>query len=128
MQNSIISDMLTRIRNANNLRQKRVTIPLTRITEKIIELFQKEGFIESFQRNNNFLIVFLKYEKKTKSPCITNLQTISKPGLRFYSNAKDIPQILGGMGVVIISTSQGILTDRDAKQRNIGGELLCSIW
>ena len=130
MHNDTISDMLTRIRNANILHQKTVYIPGTRMNEQIIQLFAKEGFIDSVekQEENGSLTVNLKYDKKTKKPCITNLQRMSKPGLRLYSNAKDIPQVLGGMGVIVVSTSKGILTSREAKQRKIGGELLCSIW
>jgi len=129
MQNDTISDMLTRIRNANILHQKTVLIPWTRVNEKIVHLFQAEGFIDSVERPQpDRLMVSLKYDKKTKKPCITNLQRVSKPGLRLYSNTKEIPQILGGMGVLILSTSKGILTDRDAKNQNVGGELLCSIW
>lgn len=129
MQNDTISDMLTRIRNANVLQQKTVVIPWTKMNEQIISLFQKEGFLESVEKNEDGnLIVSLKYDKKTKKPCITNLQRVSKPGLRLYSNSKDIPQVLGGMGVLILSTSKGLLTDRQAKQNKVGGELLCSIW
>lgn len=128
MHNDTISDMLTRIRNANILKRKTVVIPWTRMNEQIIQLFAKEGFIESVQKEGVTLTVNLKYDKQTTKPCITNLQRISKPGLRLYSNAKDIPQVLGGMGVIILSTSKGILTSREAKQRKIGGELLCSIW
>ena len=130
MQNDTISDMLTRIRNANILHRPMVEIPWTRMNEQIIRLFAKEGFIESVEQTdqNGPLTVNLKYDKKTKKPCITNLQRISKPGLRLYSNAKDIPQVLGGMGVIVLSTSKGILTNREAKQKKIGGELLCSIW
>lgn len=128
MQNDTISDMLTRIRNANTLRRKTVNLPWTRINEQIVQLFAKEGFIDSVEKQEEGLTVYLKYDKDTKKPCITNLQRISKPGLRLYSNAKDIPQILGGMGVIILSTSKGIVTSREAKQKKIGGELLCSIW
>lgn len=128
MQNDTISDMLTRIRNANILQQKTVTIPWTRITEQIVQVFLKEGFLESVEKQESTLFITLKFDNKSKKPCITNLQRISKPGLRLYSNAKDIPQILGGMGIIIVSTSSGLLTNREAKQRKIGGELLCSIW
>jgi small subunit ribosomal protein S8 len=128
MQNDTISDMLTRIRNANILQQKTVTIPWTRITEQIVQVFLKEGFLESVEKQDSTLFITLKFDNKSKKPCITNLQRISKPGLRLYSNAKDIPQILGGMGIIIVSTSSGLLTNREAKQRKIGGELLCSIW
>lgn len=128
MQNDTISDMLTRIRNANILKKKTVTIPWTRITEQIVQVFVKEGFLESVEKQKLTLFITLKFDQKTKKPCITNLQRISKPGLRLYSNAKDIPQILGGMGIIVVSTSSGLLTNREAKQRQIGGELLCSIW
>lgn len=128
MQNDTISDMLTRIRNANILHKKTIIISWTRITEQIVQVFVKEGFLEYVEKQDSTLVVTLKYDKKTKKPCITNLQRISKPGLRLYSNAKEIPQILGGMGIIVISTSSGLLTNREAKQRKIGGELLCSIW
>ena len=129
MQNDTISDMLTRIRNANSLHKKTVSIPWTRLNAQIIHLFETEGFIQSSEKDKTgHLLVYLKYDPKTKKPCITNLQRISKPGLRLYSNAKDIPQVLGGMGMLIMSTSKGIVTDRQAKQQKIGGELLCSIW
>jgi small subunit ribosomal protein S8 len=128
MQNDTISDMLTRIRNANILRRKTVILPWTRINEQIVQLFAKEGFIDSVEKNEQNLKVYLKYDKDTKKSCITNLQRISKPGLRLYANTKDIPQVLGGMGIIILSTSKGILTSREAKQQKIGGELLCSIW
>lgn len=128
MQNDTISDMLTRIRNANILNQKTVIIPWTRITEQMVHVFVKEGFLESVEKQDSTLVITLKYDKKTKKPCITNLQRISKPGLRLYSNSKEIPQVLGGMGIIVLSTSSGLLTNREAKQRKIGGELLCSIW
>ena len=128
MQNDTISDMLTRIRNANILRRKTVILPWTRINEQFVQLFAKEGFIDSVEKNEQNLKVYLKYDKDTKKSCITNLQRISKPGLRLYANTKDIPQVLGGMGIIILSTSKGILTSREAKQQKIGGELLCSIW
>lgn len=130
MQNDTISDMLTRIRNANTLQKKTVLIPWTRMNEEIIKVFAKEGFISDSQRqeDSNTILVTLKYHKKTQKSCITNLQRISKPGLRLYSKAKDMPKVLGGMGVLVVSTSKGIVTDREAKQNQLGGELLCSIW
>lgn len=133
MQNDTISDMLTRIRNANLLKQKTVGIPWTRVNSEIIRLFEQEGFIadsnEDYTTNNTRIIkVYLKYDKKTYQPCITNLKRISKPGLRLYSNVREIPQILGGMGTLILSTSKGILTDRQARQNKVGGELICAIW
>nr|AMP43337.1 ribosomal protein S8 [Tetraselmis sp. CCMP 881] len=130
MQNDTISDMLTRIRNANTLQKKTVLIPWTKMNEGIVKVFVKEGFILDVQREEetNTILVTLKYHKKTQKSSITNLQRISKPGLRLYSKAKDMPNVLGGMGVLVVSTSKGILTDREAKQNQLGGELLCSIW
>lgn len=128
MQNDHLSDMLTRIRNANILHKKTVDVTWTRLNEQILSVFEKEGFILSSEKNSRKITVYLKYDKKTNKPCILNLQSISKPGLRLYSKAKDIPQILGGMGVLVLSTSQGILTDQQAKQKRVGGQLLCSIW
>ena len=138
MVNDTISDMLTRIRNACLMKKSTVIIPLTRLNQKIAQILEKEGFIQGFQISQldsfNSLILKLKYRSKQtylgkrKEPCITNLKRISKPGLRIYSNHKDIPRILGGAGIVILSTPEGILTDREARALGIGGELLCSIW
>jgi small subunit ribosomal protein S8 len=129
MKNDNLSDMLTRIRNANILHRTNVIIPKTKMNEEILNLFEKEGFIESLSKEQDgSLSVVLKYDKKTKKPCITNLQRISKSGLRIYSNYKEIPEILGGIGVLILSTSSDLLTDKEAKKQKIGGELLCSIW
>jgi small subunit ribosomal protein S8 len=138
MVNDTISDMLTRIRNANLAYQDCITIPKTRIHIKICEILEREGFLQKFslsETNSNELILYLKYIKTStqtsgglKKPCITNLKRISKPGLRIYTNYKDIPQILGGMGIIIISTSKGLMTDREAKLAHLGGELICSVW
>jgi len=138
MVNDTISDMLTRIRNANLAFKKCVIIPKTRLHQNICEILVREGFIESFHKsddNLNNLILNLKYIKSIGKntgnlgkPCITNLKRISKPGLRIYTTHKDIPRILGGIGIVIISTSQGLMTDRQARLAGLGGELVCSIW
>lgn len=137
MVNDTISDMLTRIRNANLVKSQTVSIPFTKISQQICTILEKEGLIESFQsylptvsegEERENLILRLKYKGREKKPCITNLRRISKPGLRIYTNHKDIPKILGGMGIIILSTSQGLMTDREARIRGIGGEILCSIW
>ena len=138
MVNDSISDMLTRIRNACLIKKTTVLIPLTRISQQIAQILEKEGFIQSFQVSQtdkfNYLVLKLKYRSKQtysgkkKESCITNLKRISKPGLRIYSNHKEIPRILGGAGIVLLSTPQGIMTDREARSLGIGGELLCSIW
>lgn len=138
MVNDTISDMLTRIRNANLAYKTCVSIPKTRIHTNICTILEQEGFIERFElseSNSNELILHLKYVQHPSQtsgglgkPCITNLKRISKPGLRIYTNSKDIPQILGGMGIVIISTSKGLMTDRQARLARLGGELICSVW
>lgn len=138
MVNDTISDMLTRIRNASLMKKSTVAIPLTRMNQQIAQILEKEGFIYGFQISQvgsfNFLILKLKYRSKQtyagkrKESCITNLKRISKPGLRIYSNHKEIPRILGGAGIVILSTPEGLMTDREARSVGIGGEVLCSIW
>nr|YP_010613797.1 ribosomal protein S8 [Andreaea regularis]QTT78486.1 ribosomal protein S8 [Andreaea rupestris var. fauriei]WAS08543.1 ribosomal protein S8 [Andreaea regularis] len=132
MGNDIIANMITSIRNANLGKTKTVQVPATNITRNIGEILLQEGFIENFrehQENKNYFLVFtLKYQGRKKKPYITTLRRISKPGLRMYSNHKEIPKVLGGMGIVILSTSQGIMTDREARQKQIGGEILCYVW
>lgn len=134
MFNDTISDVLTRIRNANLTKSEKVSIPFTKMSHQICQILKKQGYIKSFQiefsQINSFQQVSLdlKYKGPNKKPCITNLRRISKPGLRIYANYKEIPKILGGMGIIIISTSQGVMTGHEAQSRKIGGELMCSIW
>lgn len=130
--NDTIADMLTRIRNANLARHQTVDIPSTRMTRSIAQVLQDEGFIDSFELVDEGvrrkLVVKLKYRGKTGDPIIKNLKRISRPGLRVYSNRKELPRVLGGIGIAIISTSSGIMTDRDARRQGIGGEVLCYVW
>jgi len=134
--NDSISDMLTRIRNATLAKKTTVNIPLTNLNKEIANILEKEGFIQTFQLSleSNDLIIRLKYNSKklyngkVKESCITNLRRISKPGLRVYANSREIPRILGGTGIVIISTPNGLMTDREARLRKLGGELICSVW
>ena len=187
MVNDTLSDLLTRIRNGCLNNSQVVSIPLTRLSQQVCHTLEKEGFIDSVQRDpssNDSLIVKLKYKDshfshrssynlqnvstsdansrfasaessrknkpidssiknsldlatKTsgdvqslsqKRPCITNLKRISKPGLRVYARHKQIPTVLGGLGILILSTPKGIMTDREARFRKVGGEILCSIW
>jgi|TARA_B110000503_G_scaffold127304_1_gene196863 small subunit ribosomal protein S8 len=132
MVNDTISDMLTRIRNANNAKHHLVEIPTTKMTKSIIQIFKEEGFIENFELledpKNPTMLISLKYIGKTKKSVITHLERISKPGLRKYTNAKNMPSILGNLGIAVISTSQGIMTDAQAKKLNIGGEFLCKVY
>lgn len=130
--NDTIADMLTRIRNANMARHQTTKIPATRMTRSIARVLQEEGFIAEFEEEQEGpgrnLVVALKYKGKTRQPLITALKRVSKPGLRVYSNRKDLPRVLGGIGIAIISTSQGIMTDREARRQGLGGEVLCYIW
>jgi small subunit ribosomal protein S8 len=132
MGNDTIANMITSIRNANLEKTKTVQVPATNITKNIGRILLQEGFIQNFrehQENKNYFLVFtLKYQGRKKKPYITTLRRISKPGLRLYSNHKEIPRVLGGMGIVILSTSQGIMTDREAREKQIGGEILCYVW
>lgn len=130
--NDTIADMLTRLRNANMARHQTTKIPATRMNRRIAQVLQDEGFIaeieevgEGVQRE---LVIALKYKGKNRRPIITALKRISKPGLRVYSNHKDLPRVLGGIGIAIISTSHGIMTDREARRQGIGGEVLCYVW
>ncbi|BBN20735.1 ribosomal protein S8 (chloroplast) [Marchantia polymorpha subsp. ruderalis] len=132
MGNDTIANMITSIRNANLGKIKTVQVPATNITRNIAKILFQEGFIDNFidnkQNTKDILILNLKYQGKKKKSYITTLRRISKPGLRIYSNHKEIPKVLGGMGIVILSTSRGIMTDREARQKKIGGELLCYVW
>lgn len=129
MINDTISDMLTCIRNGILIKSQTVTVLSTKINKNIAKILEKEGFIESFQLSNTGqLILRLKYLNEEKRSSITNLRRLSKPGLRIYVRYNEIPRILGGMGIVILSTSKGIMTDNEARYHKIGGELLCSIW
>ena len=130
--NDTIADMLTRIRNATLVRHQTVDIPSTKMTRSIAQVLKDEGFIADFadagEGIQRHLTVTLKYKGKNRQPIIRNLTRVSKPGLRVYSNRKELPRVLGGIGIAIISTSSGIMTDRDARQRGIGGEVLCYVW
>nr|QJF58351.1 30S ribosomal protein S8 [Corallina officinalis]QJF58550.1 30S ribosomal protein S8 [Corallina officinalis]QJF58749.1 30S ribosomal protein S8 [Corallina officinalis]QJF58948.1 30S ribosomal protein S8 [Corallina officinalis] len=132
MFNDTIADTLTRIRNAILAKHQIVQIPSTKVTRNIIKVLKEEGFIQDFdniQDNfKNFLLVSLKYKGKNKSSVITTLKRISKPGLRVYANHKGLPKVIGGIGIAIISTSKGIMTDKQARYSGLGGEVLCYIW
>jgi small subunit ribosomal protein S8 len=130
--NDTIADMLTRIRNAGMARKQSTEVPATNMTRSIARVLQEEGFIgeiaEQEEGVKKLLILTLKYKGKTRRPIISALKRVSKPGLRVYSNRKDLPRVLGGIGIAIISTSSGIMTDRDARKQGLGGEVLCYIW
>nr|YP_009769791.1 ribosomal protein S8 [Templetonia retusa]QIT00493.1 ribosomal protein S8 [Templetonia retusa] len=134
MGKDTIADIITSIRNADMNRKGTVQIPSTNITENIVKILLREGFIENVRKhrenNKSFLVLTLRYRRNRKGSykTILNLKRISTPGLRVYSNYQRIPRILGGMGIVILSTSRGIMTDREARLERIGGEVLCYIW
>ncbi|XFA74102.1 30S ribosomal protein S8 [Thermosynechococcaceae cyanobacterium Okahandja] len=130
--NDTIGDMLTRIRNANLARHQTTTIPATRMTRSIAQVLKAEGFIRDYEEQGDGikrqLVVALKYRGKQRQPIITALKRVSKPGLRVYANSRELPRVLGGIGIAIISTSSGIMTDREARRQGIGGEVLCYVW
>ncbi len=130
--NDTIADMLTRIRNATQARHQTTMIPRTKMTRSIAEVLKTEGYIADFSEDGEGvkrnLVVTLKYKGKNRQPIITALKRVSKPGLRVYSNKKELPRVLGGIGIAIISTSSGIMTDREARRQGLGGEVLCYVW
>lgn len=136
MGKDTIADIITSIRNADMARKGMVRIASTNITENIVKILLREGFLENVRKlvenNKSFLVLTLRHRRNRKGPyrnrTLFNLKRISRPGLRIYSNYQRIPRILDGMGIVILSTSQGIMTDRAARLEGIGGEILCYIW
>jgi small subunit ribosomal protein S8 len=130
--NDTIADMLTRIRNASLARHQTTEVLSTNMTRSIAKVLQEEGFIAEYEEVgegvNKKLAIALKYKGKNRQPIIKALKRVSKPGLRVYSNRKELPRVLGGIGIAIISTSSGIMTDRDARRQGVGGEVLCYVW
>ena len=125
-----IADMLTRIRNANAMRYEEVTVPASKLKVEIARILKEEGFIKNYKVEKDDvksnIILTLKYVNKER--VITGLKRISKPGLRVYAKAGDVPKVLNGLGIAIISTSKGIMTDKEARKQNLGGEVLAYIW
>lgn len=132
MVTDTISDMLTRIRNANMVKHQIVQIPATKMSKAIATILKEEGFIEDFEiyteNSYEFLLISLKYKGQLREPVICKIERVSKPGLRVYANAKKLPKILDNLGIAIISTSKGVMTNLKAKELGIGGEVLCYIW
>ena len=126
-----IADLLTRIRNANSANHDSLEISASRIKLEVVKILQREGFIKSFevvkQVPQNKIKVNLKYGAK-REKVITNLKRISKPGLRVYCGKEESPRVLRGLGIAIVSTSQGVMTDREARKRGVGGEILAYVW
>ncbi len=131
MNTDPIADMLTRIRNANTVKHPSVEVPASKLKVELTKLLKEEGYIADYEvrEAGNFKVIniTLKYDEKG-NPVITKLERISKPGLRHYSKAKNLQKVLGGMGVAIVSTPKGLLTDRKARKENVGGEVLCYVY
>jgi small subunit ribosomal protein S8 len=126
-----ISDMLTRIRNANVVRHDKLEIPASKIKKEIAEILKREGFVRDVEfvddSKQGIIRIFLKYGPNNER-VITGLKRISKPGLRVYAKAEEVPRVLNGLGIAIVSTSNGVLTDKEARQKQAGGEVLAYVW
>ena len=126
-----IGDMLTRIRNASSARHEKVLVPKSRLKVRIAEVLKEEGFIKDFVVHQDgvqgAITILLKYSGD-REPAISDIKRVSKPGLRIYARADGMPRVLGGMGVAVVSTSQGLLTDTEARRKHLGGEVLCHVW
>nr|YP_003587751.1 ribosomal protein S8 [Lathyrus sativus]ADE43612.1 ribosomal protein S8 [Lathyrus sativus]AIK21278.1 ribosomal protein S8 [Lathyrus sativus] len=136
MNKDMIGNMFTLLRNADMNRKRIIPIPFTKMNENIVQILLRQGFLENVRKhresNKKFLVLTLKYRRNNKGSypfksCL-NFKQISTPGLRIYSNYPKIPKVLGGIGIVILSTSRGIITDRQARLEKIGGEIICLIW
>jgi len=128
-----IADMLTRIRNANVAMHDEVEMPTSKLKEALAELLHREGYITSYRvaerpgKPAPYLTIELKYSAE-RERVISGIKRISKPGLRVYNKCTEVPRVLGGLGIAVLSTSQGLMTDREARQRRVGGEVLCQVW
>ncbi|MBR6228693.1 MAG: 30S ribosomal protein S8 [Eubacterium sp.] len=128
-----IADMLTRIRNANTAKHDTVDIPSSKMKVSIAEILKKEGYIKDYEiqkdeKGFESIHVIMKYGKDKNEKIISGLKRISKPGLRVYANTDELPKVLGGLGIAIISTNKGVLTDKEARKENVGGEVLAFVW
>ena len=131
MQSDPIADMLTRIRNANTALHPETTMPSSKLKEQVARILSEEGFIDGYKVEDasvgKELTVRLRYDKE-RQPVLTGIKRIAKPGLRVYKAGPDVPRVRGGIGISIVSTSDGVMTDREARKRNVGGEVLCEVW
>lgn len=127
-----LADMLTRLRNASKAKQEKVDIPASNLKAHVARILKDEGYLKNYKvikdGKQGILRVYLKYEGETKKQVISGLKVISRPGLRRYVHKAEIPLVLRGLGLSILSTSKGVLTDKEARKLNVGGELLCSVW
>ena len=126
-----VADMLTRIRNASAARHEKVLVPASRLKVRIAEVLRDEGFIKDFVVHQDgpqgAITVLLKYSAD-REPAISDIKRVSKPGLRRYVSTDEIPRVLNGMGIAILSTSKGVMVDREARKQQVGGELICTVW
>ena len=126
-----IADMLTRIRNANMVRHEKLEVPASNVKKEIAEILKREGFVRDVEYANDdkqgIIRIFLKYGKDNER-VITGLKRISKPGLRVYAKTNEVPKVLNGLGIALVSTSQGLLTDKEARAKQVGGEVLAYVW
>ncbi|ELK46832.1 30S ribosomal protein S8 [Halobacillus litoralis] len=126
-----IADMLTRIRNANMVRHEKLELPASNVKKEIADILKREGFVRDYEfvedNKQGVLRIFLKYGQNNER-VITGVKRISKPGLRVYANAEELPKVLNGLGVAVVSTSKGVLTDKEAREQAIGGEVLAYVW
>jgi len=126
-----IADLLTRIRNANMVRHEKLEVPASKLKREVAEILKREGFVrdvEYIEDNKQGIIrIFLKYSSNNER-VITGIKRISKPGLRVYAKADEVPKVLNGLGIAIVSTSQGVLTDKEARNKQVGGEVLAYVW
>ena len=131
MHTDPVADMLTRIRNGYRARLERVDVPRSKLKEQLAQLLKSEGYISDFRvladTRQGMIEIKLRYDEKNK-PVITGIQRWSKPGRRMYQPTDRIPKIRGGMGIVVLTTSKGIMTDREARKQHVGGEALCAVW
>ncbi|MBI4495400.1 MAG: 30S ribosomal protein S8 [Deltaproteobacteria bacterium] len=127
-----LADMLTRIRNANRARHEKVDIPASNLKVQVVRILKDEGYVKNYKLikdgRQGLLRVYLKYEGETKRQVINGLRVVTRPGRRRYVKREEIPLVLRGLGLSILSTSKGVLPDREARKQNVGGELLCQVW
>ena len=127
-----IADFLTRVRNAMSAGHRVVDIPASNMKKEITKILFDKGYILNYKFEDNGpqgnIKVALKYDAKTKTPAIRNLERVSKPGLRRYASSKELPRVLNGMGIAVLSTSKGVMTDKEARQHNVGGEVICYVY
>jgi small subunit ribosomal protein S8 len=130
MHHDPISDFLTRIRNANLAKLPRVAIPSSKMKLNILKILKDEGYIADYSMSEKYhgvIKIYLKYDNSGK-PMISTLQRMSRPGRRYYSKSNQVPESLNGFGITIVSTSKGMMTDKEAKKLNVGGEVICKVW